>query len=79
MYTDHAPLGEVAFRAEPWNLLNSAVDIWALSTQVDSELAAQMMETAQWYEGFALTMDEIRNLPEEQSNDELVKRIQRYT
>ena len=80
MYTDdHAPLGEVAFRCEAWNLYNSASDIWALTTAVDRDLAERLTETAQWYEDMARTLDEIKMLPTPKPNEELVKRVQKYT
>lgn len=63
MYTDHAPLGEVAFRCEAWNLYNSAGDIWALTTVVDADLVERLTQTAEWYEDFARTLDQIRLLP----------------
>ena len=64
MYTDdHAPLGEVAFRCEAWNLYNSASDIWALTTAVEPDLAKRLVSTAEWYEDFGRTLDEIRLLP----------------
>jgi hypothetical protein len=75
MDTDHAPIGSVAFRCEPHELLNSAVELWGQSTQLPGELAERLMHTAEWYEGFARTIEEIRCLP----TDQLVDRVQRYT
>jgi len=64
MYTEeHAPLGGVAFRCEPWELLNSAADIWGMATQSEPEIAARLESTADWYEGMARTMQDVRGLP----------------
>jgi hypothetical protein len=63
MYTDHAPLGEVAFRTETYDLLNSACYLWAEATTAPLDIAEQLAASAQWYEGIACTLDEIRSLP----------------
>jgi hypothetical protein len=75
MSEDHAPLGSVAFRCEPYELLNSAVELWGQSTQMPNDLAERLVHTAEWYEGCARTLEEIRCLP----TDRLVNRVQRYT
>jgi predicted metal-binding protein len=78
MNGDHAPVGEVAFRAESYDLLNSASYLWAEATTAPLDKAELLVSAAQWYEGLACTLDEIRNLPEKR-NDALLKRIRRYT
>jgi len=60
---DHAPLGEVAFRAEPRDLLGSAESIWGYSVNLPADIAAVLDDDARWYEGFARTLQEIRNQP----------------
>ena len=75
---DHAPLGEVAFRAEPRDLLHSAQSAWEMSLHLPPEIAAHLDSDAQRYEGFARTMQEIRSLPE-LPNSRLVDRVRRYT
>ena len=65
MYTDdHAPLDDVAWRCEPWELFNSAANLWALATQSEQDLATRLEATAEWYEGMARTMQDVRGLPE---------------
>jgi len=75
---DHAPLGEVAFRAEPRDLYGSAQSIWEMSLHLPADVAACLDSDARWYEGFARTMQEIRSLPE-LPNSRLVDRVRRYT
>lgn len=75
---DHAPLGEVAFRVEPRDLLGSAESVWGYSVHMPDDIAACLDSDARWYEGMARTMDEIRYLPEP-ANEELIRRVQRYT
>jgi hypothetical protein len=67
MYTEqHAPLGDVAFRCEPWELFNSAADIWGLAVANvdDPGLAERMEECAEWYEGMGRTLQDVRGLPD---------------
>ena len=65
MFTDdHAPLQGVAFRCEPWELFNSAAAIWGMATMSEPDLAASLEADAEWYEGFARTMQDVRGLPE---------------
>ena len=63
MQNDHAPLGEVAFRAEPRDLHRSAQSVWEMSLHLPPEIAACLDSDAQWYEGFARTLQEIRQQP----------------
>jgi hypothetical protein len=63
MQADHAPLGEIAFRCETYELLNSAAYLWAESTTAPLEQAEVLSAAAQWYEAFACTLDEVRSLP----------------
>jgi hypothetical protein len=78
MTSDHAPLGGVAFRCEPWELFNSAADIWALATQEEPELARRLEATAEWYEGMARTMQDIRTLDRGLPDDGWLERAKRY-
>lgn len=74
MDTDHAPIGSVAFRTDQNELLQSALLIWAESTQAPIDLAEQLVQTAMWYEAMARTWDEILSLPEP-----VADRVRRYT
>lgn len=61
--SDHAPLGDVAFRTEPRDLFHSAQSIFEQAVHLPDDLYAALMADAAWFEGFALTMGEIRRLP----------------
>lgn len=61
---DHAPLGAVAFRCTPDDLLASALAIWGETAKAGNEgFAEELVNTAMWYEGLARTLSEIRCLP----------------
>jgi hypothetical protein len=65
MYTEqHAPLGGVAFRCEPWELFNSAANIWGMVAQSEPDLAEQLEAYAEWYEGMGRTLQDVRGLPD---------------
>lgn len=61
--SDHAPLGDVAFRAEPRDLMHSAQAIWEWSVHAPYDIAGLLDADAQWYEAFARDLTAIRNLP----------------
>jgi hypothetical protein len=63
---DHAPLGrEIADNCEPSDLLGAASHVWAYLTDEPTDIGAdELAHAADWYEGFAFTLLDIRRLDE---------------
>lgn len=64
MQYDHAPVGEVAFRAEPVDLIKSAQALYIETLEAPPEIAVELAATGCWYDGLARDLAAIRSLPE---------------